>query len=215
MKRENHSAGRAFRLIDSELLGPAYFGDNCLVKRSSVGRYVGCGSFVRFLDCTVGAFSSIGDNVIIGAGHHELGFVSTSLFKFASANWLFFPEYKEAFVRAKANKEYYSWRKSTVVGADVWVGANSVICAGVNVGNGAVIGANSFVNRDVKDYEVVAGTPIRHIKFRLTARQRRELLASRWWELPIDVLLNLKFKEFDSFIGDLSKVTKARAKRGI
>jgi acetyltransferase-like isoleucine patch superfamily enzyme len=45
-----------------------------------------------------------------------------------------------------------------------WIGQNVVICPGVTVGRGAVVGANSLVNSDVPDYCVVAGTPARMIK---------------------------------------------------
>lgn len=45
-----------------------------------------------------------------------------------------------------------------------WIGQNVVICPGVNIGVGAVIGANSFVNRDVPDFCVAAGSPARVIK---------------------------------------------------
>jgi acetyltransferase-like isoleucine patch superfamily enzyme len=45
-----------------------------------------------------------------------------------------------------------------------WIGQNVVICPGVTVGRGAVIGANSLVNSSVPDYCVVAGTPARLIK---------------------------------------------------
>jgi len=42
-----------------------------------------------------------------------------------------------------------SERAPTVVGSNVYVGPNSVIAMGVSIGDGAVIGANSFVNSDV------------------------------------------------------------------
>lgn len=45
-----------------------------------------------------------------------------------------------------------------------WIGQNVVICPGVTIGVGAVIGANSFVNRDVPDFCVAAGSPARVIK---------------------------------------------------
>ena len=47
---------------------------------------------------------------------------------------------------------------------DVWVGANSVITAGVTVGRHCVIAAGSVVTKDVPDNTVVAGCPARVIK---------------------------------------------------
>ena len=46
------------------------------------------------------------------------------------------------------------------------IGSHSVIMPGVTIGENAVIGAFSFVNRDVPDNVVAAGVPIKVIKKR-------------------------------------------------
>lgn len=50
---------------------------------------------------------------------------------------------------------------------DCWLGANVVVCPGVTIGKGSVIGANSVVTRDVAPYTVVAGAPARAIGSRM------------------------------------------------
>lgn len=45
-----------------------------------------------------------------------------------------------------------------------WLGQNVVVCPGVTIGVGSVIGANSVVNQDIPDYSVAAGVPARVIK---------------------------------------------------
>lgn len=50
------------------------------------------------------------------------------------------------------------------IGDDVWVGANSVILAGVTIGTHSIVAAGSVVNRDVPDHTVVAGNPARIVK---------------------------------------------------
>ena len=40
-----------------------------------------------------------------------------------------------------------------------WLGQNVVICPGVTIGRGAVIGANSVVLEDIPDHAVAVGTP--------------------------------------------------------
>ena len=50
------------------------------------------------------------------------------------------------------------------IGNDVWIGANSVICGGVTIGDGSVIGAGSVVNRDIPAGVVAAGNPCRVIR---------------------------------------------------
>lgn len=47
---------------------------------------------------------------------------------------------------------------------DVWIGANSVITAGVTIGRHSVVAAGSVVTKDVPEYSVVAGSPARVIK---------------------------------------------------
>ena len=45
-----------------------------------------------------------------------------------------------------------------------WLGQNVVVCPGVTIGQGAVVGANSVVTRDVPDFCVVVGAPARVVK---------------------------------------------------
>lgn len=47
---------------------------------------------------------------------------------------------------------------------DVWIGANSIVTAGVTVGRHAVIAAGSVVNKNVEAYTVVAGIPAKPIR---------------------------------------------------
>lgn len=56
--------------------------------------------------------------------------------------------------------------KPIKIGHDVWIGRGAVICKGVNIGDGAIIGANSVVTKDVEPYSVVVGVPARKIKTR-------------------------------------------------
>ncbi len=47
------------------------------------------------------------------------------------------------------------------IGDNVFIGSHAIILPGVNVGNNAIIGAGSVVTKDVKDGEIVAGSPAR------------------------------------------------------
>jgi acetyltransferase-like isoleucine patch superfamily enzyme len=47
------------------------------------------------------------------------------------------------------------------------IGSHSTIMPGVTIGENAVVGAHSFVNRDVGDGEVVVGVPARGKKVRM------------------------------------------------
>jgi acetyltransferase-like isoleucine patch superfamily enzyme len=63
-------------------------------------------------------------------------------------------------------KSQGNWTKKTTIGSDVWVGNNAVIMPGVVLGDGAIVGANSVVSKDVKPFNVVAGSPAKVIKIR-------------------------------------------------
>jgi acetyltransferase-like isoleucine patch superfamily enzyme len=49
------------------------------------------------------------------------------------------------------------------IGACVYIGPQSIISAGVTIGDRCVIAANSFVNTDVPDGTVVGGSPARRL----------------------------------------------------
>ena len=49
--------------------------------------------------------------------------------------------------------------KPIYIGDDCWLGGGSFILPGVTMGIGVVVGANSLVNKDVLDYQIVAGSP--------------------------------------------------------
>ncbi|WP_318476156.1 CatB-related O-acetyltransferase [Photobacterium leiognathi] len=69
----------------------------------------------------------------------------------------------------------------TVVGNDVWLGAECVILPGVKIGDGAVIGTRAVVTKDVEPYAVVVGNPARSVKKRFAEPQIEMLLEMQWW----------------------------------
>lgn len=77
---------------------------------------------------------------------------------------------------------------NTVVGNDVWLGRAATILPGVTIGDGAVIGTQSVVTKNVDPYEVVAGNPARHLRFRYSPTDVERLLAICWWDWPVDLI---------------------------
>ena len=47
-----------------------------------------------------------------------------------------------------------------------FIGTNTIVCADVTIGEGAVVGAGSIVTKDIPPYEIWAGNPARFIKKR-------------------------------------------------
>lgn len=50
------------------------------------------------------------------------------------------------------------------IGDDSWIGANTVITAGTNIGKHVVVGAGSVVTKDIPDYSIAVGNPAKVIK---------------------------------------------------
>jgi predicted O-linked N-acetylglucosamine transferase (SPINDLY family)/acetyltransferase-like isoleucine patch superfamily enzyme/GT2 family glycosyltransferase len=125
---------------------------------------------------TIGNFVSIADDVkfILGGNHPYLGF-STYPFK----------------------AMYFSTLEATtkggiVIGDDVWIGYNSTILSGVNIGQGAVIAAGSMVTRDVAPYSIVGGNPAKLIKYRFDKEVIDKLCSFDFSQLGDDDILRNK-----------------------
>jgi acetyltransferase-like isoleucine patch superfamily enzyme len=56
--------------------------------------------------------------------------------------------------------------KDVTIGEDVWVGAGTVIVAGVTIGDRCVVAAGSVVTKDIPPDSVAAGVPAKVIKSR-------------------------------------------------
>lgn len=65
-------------------------------------------------------------------------------------------------------KEMYKTliKKKVCIGSNVWIGSHAIILPGINIGEGAVIGAGSIVTRDVPSNAIVVGNPASIIKYR-------------------------------------------------
>lgn len=72
--------------------------------------------------------------------------------------------------------------RKTVIGNDVWIGVSVNILSGVQVGDGAIIGAHSTVAKDVPPYAIVVGNPARVVKYRFSKKIIESLLRIKWWE---------------------------------
>jgi maltose O-acetyltransferase len=79
-------------------------------------------------------------------------------------------------LNADERREGLEFAKPIVIGRDVWVGGAAVICPGVTIGDGAVIGAGSVVTRDIPAGAFAAGNPCRVIR---TAAEKTPMIATK------------------------------------
>ena len=76
----------------------------------------------------------------------------------------YLPEERNLYVNDKGiitDKEY---AKPIVIEGETWIASNVIICGGVTIGTGCVIGAGSVVTRDIPANSLAAGNPCRVIR---------------------------------------------------
>ncbi len=61
--------------------------------------------------------------------------------------------------------------KRTNIGKDVWIGAHSIILAGVSIGDGSIIAAGSIVTKDVEPFSIYGGVPAKKISHRFATQE--------------------------------------------
>ena len=147
----------------------AELSDAVVGKRTSVGRYT------KVRNADIGSYCSISWDVTIGAVGHPMDHPSTHAFS-----------YRSQFGIVDANIDLGHERVK--IGNDVWVGCGAIIMPGVQVGDGAVIGAGSVVTKNVAPYSIVSGVPARHMKLRFEPEMIARLEELRWWDWDDDRL---------------------------
>lgn len=90
---------------------------------------------------TVGEWAFFGHNVCVLTGTHDMR-------KFG----------------AERQKAIVGEGRDVVIGEGVWIASNATVLGPCTIGEHAVVGAGSLVQRDVEPYTVVAGLPAREIK---------------------------------------------------
>ena len=125
----------------------------------------------------IGKFCQIAAGVefVMNDANHQMNAVSTFPF-YTLSGWDMAPP-------AAADMPF---KGDTVIGNDVWIGQNAVILPGVQIGDGAIIGANSVVGSDVAPYAVAVGNPAKEKRRRFDNELISLLLRFRWWDKPVD-----------------------------
>jgi acetyltransferase-like isoleucine patch superfamily enzyme len=129
----------------------------------TLGRYA-------IIECT-GVLRNVGESLVIGSnvGINHYCFLSVRGSIEIGDNVIFgprvnvFSENHNFDDRNVPIKHQGTTKAKTVIGNDVWIGANVSIMSGVTIGNGCVIGAGAVVTKDIPAYSVAAGVPAKVI----------------------------------------------------
>jgi len=157
----------------NNVAAPFFVGENIELMQGSVvspDTRIGGNTYVGFnchiTKASIGRYVSIADNVAVGPGEHAVSRMSTSS--------VFYDEPYGLLTEGDC-----------VIGDDVWIGNSCIIRRGVSIGVGAVIGANSFVNKDVPPFAIFAGSPARCIGYRFPEEVVNKIMKTEWWSLPV------------------------------
>lgn len=90
------------------------------------------------------------------------------------------PDERFRMLDSEGCEKRFCYAKPVHIGNDCWFGANVVVCPGVTIGNGCVIGAGSVVVKDIIPLSFAAGNPcrvIREITEKESMKYKPEILA--------------------------------------
>ena len=167
------------KLPDTNTVGLEY---NVKKSRILIGKYTYGYKTLNIIeygngtDLYIGKFTSIGPGVkiFLDSGGHSTSLISSYPFQNLYKN--IFDGQKYYITNGKNKGDVH-------IGNDVWLGMDVLILNGVKISDGAIIGANSVVTKDVKPYEFVAGNPATHKKYRFDKEIIELLLKLKWWDL--------------------------------
>ena len=180
-------------IVNSVFEKPSKCEAQSTVIDSVFGKYSYCGYYCTILNTQIGRFVSIADGVSIGLTDHPTVWVSTSPAFYYG---------RDSIPKDLARREFIPNKKTTYIGNDVWIGKNAIILAGVNIGDGSIIGAGAVVTKDVAPYSIVGGVPAMLIKKRFDDSTIDSLLKMKWWNWSREKLLSKsdKMDDIEAFL---------------
>lgn len=132
-----------------------------IFNRFDKGKYLNCGENSSVYDTSVVMGDvEIGDHVWVG----PYTLLDGSSGKLVIGNYVSIDSGVMIYTH-DSTKNYVSGgvnpfeKGDVIIGGNTVIGSMSIITCGVTIGSHCVIGANSFINSDIPDYSIVAGTP--------------------------------------------------------
>ncbi|WP_414054793.1 CatB-related O-acetyltransferase [Macrococcus equi] len=161
----------------------------CVIHNSEIDSYSYLGYGCKLNNVKIGRYCSLASDIKIGLGKHPTHLLSTSP--------IFYSDLNPLKIKIKNKLDFNDQSERTVIGHDVWIGANVIIMDGVKIGDGAIIGAGSIVTKDVEPFSIVAGIPAKMIKKRFDDEMINEITESNWWLLEPEEVAQLEI--YDCF----------------
>lgn len=162
-------------------------------QKYNIGKHTHIHKNTRILnpkETIIGKYCSIADNCDIGVFMHPIHTLSMSPFVYCDSDEFL----NENIGMRQSNKLLENnGDKKILIGNDVWIGTNAIIMNGIEIGDGAIVGASAVVTKDVPPYAIVVGIPAKIIKYRFDKDTIKELLELKWWDCPEEIIQTLPF----------------------
>jgi len=84
------------------------------------------------------------------------------------------------------------------IGSNAWIGTRVIVLPGVEIGDGAIVGAGAVVAKDVEPFEIVGGVPAERIGMRGDEDYRKAMLELEWWNWDLAKIEDNKEKLFEN-----------------
>ena len=153
--------------IYGEIGNGNHFSEGVLIYEGArIGRYNYFAPYTVVNNAVINNYCSIGPGCRIGLGEHDLSAISM----------------RPIIANGNGDMVLFDLDNPTIIGCDVWLGANVIVKQGVTIGNGAVVGANSLVLKDVPAYAIVYGSPAKISRYRFDSERIMQIEASKWFE---------------------------------
>ncbi|MER8657152.1 DapH/DapD/GlmU-related protein [Mesorhizobium sp. M0847] len=159
----------------------ASIGERVVLREVNVGDFSYFERHAEAIYTTIGKFCSIAANSRINALEHPIERITQHKLSYRPNEYFRWLGVDAAF-RARRQA------KAVGIGNDVWIGHGAVIMPGISIGNGAIIGANSVVTRDVPAYTIVAGVPAKPLRMRFPSEIAARIESLAWWDWPPEKL---------------------------
>ncbi|HBV85257.1 MAG TPA: Vat family streptogramin A O-acetyltransferase [Desulfosporosinus sp.] len=134
----------------------------------------------------IGRFCAIAEGIkfIMNGANHKMDGITTYPFNIFAGGW----------EKVTPTVEQLPYKGDTVIGNDVWIGQNVTVMPGVNIGDGAIVAANSTVVKNIEPYTIYGGNPAKFIRKRFSDKTIEWLLELQWWNWDEKkIFANLEF----------------------
>lgn len=182
------------RITDSTLGEWTEIRSHTRLNESAIGDYSYLMERVQLDYASVGRFGNVASDARLGPTNHPIDRPTAHHFTYRAGMYDLGSDDDTVFERRAS--------EPVTVGHDVWIGHSATVLPGVEIRNGAVVGAGAVVTEDVDPYTIVVGIPAKPVGRRFSPKTEKRIEATEWWDWDHETLSERldDFRDLDSFL---------------